>query len=221
MQLQSVALRSDRLIQRGKEISFGHVDSDRSGHFRKVFDCACCWCTGRCNKRNHSSEQAWINTLEQIEVEQPLKDLREMERQLVTDKGSLPGLRRDFPGSTKCTRPGRKVAAEMVTVWGGSGMKLPLKELYNIENMKGWLSGIVLNELLTWILHEKTAAFGLSPHQREGVTMWSTREWDTLSRECDRYTTNPSANGWQNFKAEIRQRPAFQLPEGRHKRMVY
>ena len=34
-----------------------------------------------------------MNILEQIEVEQPLKDLREMERQLVVDKGSLPGLR--------------------------------------------------------------------------------------------------------------------------------
>ena len=60
-----------------------------------------------------------------------------MERQLVTDKGSLPGLRRAFPGSENRTRPGRKVAAEMVTVWGGSGMKLPLNELYNIDNMKG------------------------------------------------------------------------------------
>jgi hypothetical protein len=51
--------------------------------------------------------------------------------------------------------------------------------------------------------------------------MWSIREWDTLSRECDRYTTNLSATDWQNFKVEIRQRPAFQLPEGRHTRMVY
>ena len=50
--------------------------------------------------------------------------------------------------------------------------------------------------------------------------MWSTREWDTLSRACDRYTTNPSANEWQNFKAEIRLRSAFQLPEGRHTRIV-
>ena len=220
MQLQGVALRSDRLIQRGEEISFGYVGSGRSGHFRRVFDCACCWCTGRCNKKTHTSEQGWLNTLEQIEVEQPLKDLREMERQLVTDKGSLPGLRRAFPGSEKRTRPGRKVAAEMVTVWGGSGMKLPLNELYNIDNMKGWLSGIVLNELLACILHGKTAAWGLSPHQREGVAMWSTREWDTLSRECDRYTTNPNANAWQNFKAEMRLRPAFHLPEGRHIKMV-
>ena len=220
MQLQGVALRSDRLIQRGEEISFGYVGSGRSGHFRRVFDCACCWCTGRCNKKTHTSEQGWLNTLEQIEVEQPLKDLREMERQLVTDKGSLPGLRRAFPVSEKRTRPGRKVAAEMVTVWGGSGMKLPLNELYNIDNMKGWLSGIVLNELLVCILHGKTAAWGLSPHQREGVAMWSTREWDTLSRECDRYTTNPNANAWQNFKAEMRLRPAFQLPEGRHIKMV-
>ena len=220
MQLQGVALRSDRLIQRGEEISFGYVGSGRSGHFRQVFHCVCSWCTGRCNKRNHSSEQAWINTLEQIEVEQPLKDLREMERQIVVDKGSLPGLRRALPGSTERTRPDRKVSAEMVTVWGGSGMKLPLNELYNIENMKGWLSGTVINELLVWILHGKTVSLGLSPHQREGAAMWSTREWDTLSRACDRYTTNPSANGWQNFKVEIRLIPAFQLPEGRHTRMV-
>jgi hypothetical protein len=27
------------------------------------------------------------------------------------------------------------------------------------------------------------------------------------SRECDRYTTNPSENDWQKFKAEVRQRP--------------
>ena len=54
----------------------------------------------------------------------------------------------------------------------------------------------------------------------ERVRRWSTREWDTLSRACDRYTTNPSANGWQNFKVEIRLIPAFQLPEGRHTRMV-
>jgi hypothetical protein len=60
-----------------------------------------------------------------------------MERQLITDKGSLPALRRAFPGSTKRTRPDRKVTTEMVTVWGASGMKLPLNELYNIENMKG------------------------------------------------------------------------------------
>ena len=99
-------------------------------------------------------------------------------------------------------------------------MKLHLTELYNVGNMTGWLSGIALNELLAWILHGKTVALGLSPHQREGVVMWSTREWDTLSRECDRYTTNPSANDWQKFKTEIRQRPAFQLPEGRHTRMV-
>ena len=79
-----------------------------------------------------------MNTLEQIEVDQPLKDLREMERQIVTDKGSLPGLRRAFPGSTTSTRPGRKVAAEKATVWGGSGMKLSLNELYNIEDMTGW-----------------------------------------------------------------------------------
>ena len=203
MQLQGVVIRSDRLILRGEEISFGYVGSGRSGHFRKVFDCACCWCTGRCNQRTHGSEQAWMNTLEQIEVEQPLKDLREMERQIVTDKGSLPSLRRAFPWSTERTRPDRKVAAEKATVWGGSGMKLPLNELYNIEDMTGWLSGIVINELLAWILHRKTAALDLSPHQRGGVAMWSTREWDTLSRACDRYTTNPSANGWQNFKAEI------------------
>ena len=50
--------------------------------------------------------------------------------------------------------------------------------------------------------------------------MWSTREWDTLSRECDRYTTNPNANAWQNFKAEMRARPAFQLPEGKHTKIV-
>ena len=117
MQLQGVSLRSDRLIRRGEEISFGYVGSVRSGHFGKVFDCVCCWCTGRCNKGTHRSEQAWINILEQIEVDQPLKDLREMERQIVTDKGSLPGLRRVFPGSTGRTRPDRKVAAEMATVW--------------------------------------------------------------------------------------------------------
>ena len=220
MQLQGVALRSDRLIQRGEEISFGYVGSGRSGHFRRVFDCACCWCTGRCNKRTHTLEQKWLNTLEQTEIEQPLKDLREMERQLITDKGSLPALRRAFPGSTKRTRSDRKVATEMVTVWGTSGMKLPLNELYSIIDMKGWLSGTVLNELLAWILHGKTAAWGLSPHQREGVAMWSTREWDTLSRECDRYTTNPNANAWQNFKAEMRSRPAFQLPEGKHIKIV-
>jgi hypothetical protein len=220
MQLQGVALRSDRIIRRGEEISFGYVGSGRSGHFRRVFECACCWCTGRCNKRTHTSERGWLNALEQLKVEQPLKDLREMEQQLVTDKGSLPALRRAFPGSTKRTRPGRKVTAEMATVWGGSGMKLSLNELYNIESMKGWLSGVVLNELLAWILHGRTAAWGLSPHQREGVAMWSTREWDTLSRECDRYTTNPNANAWQSFKAEMRRRPAFQLPEGRHTKMV-
>jgi hypothetical protein len=95
--------------------------------------------------------------------------IREMERQIVTDKGSLPGLRRVFPGSTGRTRPDRKV--EMTTIWGGSGMKLPLTELYNVGNMTGWLSGIVLNELLAWILHGKTSALGLSPHQLEGVTM--------------------------------------------------
>ena len=75
-------------------------------------------------------------------------------------------------------------------------MKLPLSDLYNIEDMTGWLSGIVINELLAWILHGKTTTLGLSPHQREGVAMWSTREWDTLSRASDRYTTSPSANSW-------------------------
>jgi hypothetical protein len=89
MQLQGVVLRSDRLILRGEEINFGYVGSGRSGHFRKVFDCTCCWYTGRYNKRTHGSDQAWMNTLEQ---------------------------------------------------------------------------------------------------------MWRTREWDTLSRTCDRYTTNPSVN---------------------------
>jgi hypothetical protein len=129
MQLQGVALRSDRLIRRGEEISFGYVGSGRSGHFGKVFDCTCFWCTGHCNKGTHRSEQAWINILEQIEVEQSLKDLREMERQIVTNKGSLRGLRRALPGSTGRTRPGRKVAAEMATIW--------VTELYNIGNMTG------------------------------------------------------------------------------------
>jgi hypothetical protein len=58
MQLQGVSLRSDRLIRRGEEISFRYVGSGRSGHFRKVFDCVYCWCTGRCNKGTHRSEQA-------------------------------------------------------------------------------------------------------------------------------------------------------------------
>jgi hypothetical protein len=130
MQFQGVALRSDRLIQRGEEISFGYVGSGRFGHCGKVFDCTCFWCTGRYNKRTHRSEQVWINILEQTEVDQPLRDLREMERQIVTDKGSFPVLRKIFPGSTGHTRPGRKVVAEMDTVWGGT-------ELYNVGNMTG------------------------------------------------------------------------------------
>jgi hypothetical protein len=44
MQLQGVSLRSDRLIRQGEEIRFGYVGSGRSGHFGKVFNCACCWC---------------------------------------------------------------------------------------------------------------------------------------------------------------------------------
>ena len=99
-------------------------------------------------------------------------------------------------------------------------MKLQLKELYDIGNMTGWLSGLVINELLAWILNGKTAVAGLSPHPREGVAMWSTQQWDTLSRACDRYTKDPSTNGWKKFKAEIRQDPAFQLPEGRRTGMV-
>jgi hypothetical protein len=220
MQLQGVALRADRLIRQGEAISFGYVGSGRSGHFEKVFACACCWCTGRCNKGTHKQEQAWLDVLDQIEVEQPLQGLREMERQIVIDKGSLPGLRRAFPGSSERTRPGRKVTTEMSAVWEGSGMKLQLKELYDIGNMTGWLSGLVINELLAWILNGKTAAAGLSPHQREGVAMWSTQQWDTLSRACDRYTKDPSTDGWKKFKAEIRQDPAFQLPEGRRTGMV-
>jgi len=58
MELQGVALRSDRLIRQGEAISFGYVGSGRSGHFGKVFDCMCCWCTGRCNKGTHRPEHA-------------------------------------------------------------------------------------------------------------------------------------------------------------------
>ena len=53
MQLKGVSLRSDRLIRQGEEVSIRYVGSVRSGHFRKVFDCACDWCTGRCNKGAH------------------------------------------------------------------------------------------------------------------------------------------------------------------------
>jgi hypothetical protein len=47
-------------------------------------------------------------------------------------------------------------------------MKLPLTELRNIGDMTGWLTSNVINEHLKWILHGKTSALGLSPHQQGG-----------------------------------------------------
>jgi hypothetical protein len=98
MQLKGVTLRSDRLIRQGEEVSIRYVGSGRSGHFRKVFDWSCCWCTGRCNKGAHRSEQAWINILEQTEEKQKLEALQEMERQIAADKVALPGIRRGSRG---------------------------------------------------------------------------------------------------------------------------
>jgi hypothetical protein len=66
----------------------------------------------------------------------------------------------------------------------------------------------------------KTGGFGLSPHQREGVVLWSTREWDTLSREVDRLAASRDALSWQSFKTGIREQSAFRLPEGQHTRVV-
>ena len=123
----------------------------------------------------------------------------------MTDRNNLPVLRRAFPGTTKRTGPDRKMKGSVVTtVWGGSALQLPLSELYSIGNMEGMLSGIVINQLLQWTLHDSTNKLGLSPHRRGDVVMWSTREWDTLSREHDRYMAKLSPGGWLNFKTAIR-----------------
>ncbi len=147
-QLVGVALRADRAIREGEEILIQYVGVGRSGHFRKVFECMCCRCSGRCSQSTRSSEGVWINTVDRINTEEEMRSLREMERQIVTDRNNLPGLRRAFPGTTKRTGPDRTIKGSVATtVWGGSAMQLPLSELYNIGNMEGMLSGIVINQL--------------------------------------------------------------------------
>jgi hypothetical protein len=72
-------------------------------------------------------------------------------------------------------------------------VKLPLTELYTVGNMTEMFSGIVVDQLLTWTLHDNTGELGLSPHRRGDVVMWSTREWDTFSREYDRFLVKPNS----------------------------
>jgi Rieske Fe-S protein len=117
MQLKGVALRANRLIKKGEEVSIKYVGSGRAGHFQKVFDCACCWCTGRCNRGAHRTEQAWINAINQIEEKQPAKALKDLERQIMADKANLQGLRRAHPGTLARTRPGGKIATQVATSW--------------------------------------------------------------------------------------------------------
>ena len=48
MELKTVAIRVDRDIKAGEEILIKYVGSGKSGDFRKVFDCSCCKCKGKC-----------------------------------------------------------------------------------------------------------------------------------------------------------------------------
>jgi len=220
MQLKGVALRANRLIKKGEVVSIKYVGSGRTGHFQKVFDCACCWCTGRCNRGAHRTEQVWFNAIDQMEEKQPAKALKDLERQVMADKTNLQGLRRAHPGTLARTRPGGKIATQNATLWQGSDAKILLEDLRNIGEMSGWLSGTVINELLAWMRYGKTGEFGLSPHQREGVVIWSTLEWATLSREVDRLESSRDAISWQSFKTGIREQSAFRLPEGQDTRVV-
>ncbi len=89
MQLQEVALRANRLIKEGEEILIQYVGSGRSGHFRKVFDCTCCWCSGRSNTGSHLSDSVWADMLEQTRQVEALTVFQRLERQIVTDKRNL------------------------------------------------------------------------------------------------------------------------------------
>ncbi len=100
-------------------------------------------------------------------------------------------------------------------------MVAPLQELLDIGKMDGILNGCVINELLQWILTGKSGEAGLSPHQREGVVMWSTREWSTLSAEYDKFFISPEDRDWGKFRDSIRRKTEFQIPKDKHTWMVY
>ena len=82
------------------------------------------------------------------------------------------------------------------------------------------LNDCVINELLQWFIAGKTGEAGLSPHQREGVVMWNTREWSTLSTEYDKLTTSSGDGGWVKFRDLIRQKTELQVPKGKYTWMV-
>jgi hypothetical protein len=136
----------------------------------------------RCNTGSHLSDSVWADMLEQTRQEEALATFQRLERQIVTDKSNLLKMRQRHPGKSKRTRSDHRIKdSPHTTIWKGSGVVVPLQELLDIGKMDGMLNGCVINELLQWILAGKSGETGLSPHQREGVVMWSTREWSTLS----------------------------------------
>ena len=168
------------------------------------------------------SDSVWADTLEQTRQAEVLTVFQRLERQIVTDKSNLLKMRQRHPGKSKRTRSDRRIKeSPHTTIWKGSGAVVPLQELLDIGKMDGMLNGCVLNALLQWILSGKSGEAGLSPHQREGVVMWSTREWSTLSAEYDKFLTSPGDRDWAKFKDLIRPKTEFQIPKDKHTWMVY
>ena len=157
MQIQGMALRASRLIKEGEEILIQYVGVGRSDHFQKVFDCTCCWCSGRCNTGSHLSDSVWADTLEQTRQAEALAAFQRLERQIITDKSNPLKMRQRHPGKSKHTRPDRRIKeSPHTTIWKGSGAVVPLQELLDIGKMDGMLNGCVINELLQWILAGKS-----------------------------------------------------------------
>jgi hypothetical protein len=167
------------------------------------------------------SDSVWADILEQTRQEEALAEFQRLERQIVTDKSNLLKMRHRYPGKSKRTRPDRRIKDfPHTTIWKGSDVVVPLQQLLDIGKMDGMLNGCVINELLQWILAGKSGEAGLSPHQREGVVMWSTREWSTLSAEYDKFLTSPGDNDWAKFRDLIRRKTEFQIPKDKHTWMV-
>jgi hypothetical protein len=70
----------------------------------------------------------------------------------------------------------------------GVGRDGTLKELYRIGNMTGMISGIVINQLLQWTLHDNTDTMGHSPHRCGDVSIWNTlapgsKDWSKMKSQ--------------------------------------
>jgi hypothetical protein len=167
------------------------------------------------------SDSVWADTLEHTRQVETLVAFQRLERQIVTHKSNLLKMRQSQPGKSKRTRSDRRIKdSPDTTIWKGSGVVVSLQELLDIGKMDGMLNGCVINELLQWILAGKSGEAGLSPHPREGVVMWSTREWSTLSAEYDKFLTSPGDRDWAKFRDLIRRKTEFQIPKDKHTWMV-